>query len=75
MTEPRHTDACNAANDAPPERCTCEERCTHRGCHVPATRIVGYRDAAGILRRGYTCGNHESDRPRAGAERGARGEA
>lgn len=39
-------------------------RCTHAECHVQAVRIVGYRDASGHLRRGYTCGNHTSDRPR-----------
>ncbi len=38
-------------------------RCTHRECHVPATRIVGYQDSNGVLRRGYTCGNHNADKP------------
>jgi hypothetical protein len=34
-------------------------RCSHEGCHVPATRIVSWPPG----KRGYSCGNHEADKP------------
>jgi hypothetical protein len=40
-------------------------RCSHRGCNVPATR-KGTFTADGVPRDGYTCGNHEEDKPKGG---------
>ena len=42
------------------------ERCSHLGCHVQAIKVTGCLDGAGFLRRGFTCGNHEADKPQKG---------
>lgn len=40
-----------------------DARCTHDGCHIPATRIAECRCGGSLAHRGYSCGNHETDRP------------
>jgi len=33
-------------------------RCDHEGCHIPATRIANIGS-----KRGFSCGNHDTDKP------------
>ena len=53
-------------NDPWAESAVENNRCSHHGCNVPAVRIIGRYRGVGegiIKRRGYTCGNHDDDKP------------
>lgn len=45
-------------HDSQAKFATKNNRCSHKGCNVPAVRVVGIKG-----RREYTCGNHENDKP------------